>query len=307
MKQGAGRFTAVFGLAIALADLRPLCCSHLHNTDGVRVTDAAAHALRGVEVDVWFVGIRIAQDADACAVVDDVTALEIPESNRDCVSNHARHVFVDLDRIAEKRGRLARREIALPDEVPVAVFQLHDFSGRAAVHQPDRAVPIGRGKFIDQLKQFILRDRCGRCQRLHLNSAARMLVLVGAAGHVGEEAERLVDAIAGDEGRSLLTGELVSQFRAEPIGYVEICVIEKLLRNSRICVNLAMAEWNRRKLRGSSFRARGSFTHPAGTPCLVVPDRRVGANGSGDNLGDAAQLRLLSGRPFGVSAPASTD
>src|SRR5690606_30117712 len=76
----------------------------LEKLERLEVDHAAADALGRVKQDVGLRGERIAQDADADAVDDQIGAAKVSEGDGELAGLDRRHVVVGVDRLAEDGG-----------------------------------------------------------------------------------------------------------------------------------------------------------------------------------------------------------
>src|SRR5690606_41957068 len=72
-----------------------------------------ADTLGGVEVDERLVGVGVAQNPNAEAVHDEVSAAEVAEGNRERVGTDRGHVVVVVDRLAQDGGHTDRKSTRL--------------------------------------------------------------------------------------------------------------------------------------------------------------------------------------------------
>jgi hypothetical protein len=119
---------------------------------------------------------------------------------------------------------------------------------------------------------------------------------VGGAGREGQEAIRLVRAVAGHEGDAFLIGELGLDVVGNELLDVDLRVVEKPLRGGRVGVNLARREGQRAEGRRRRLGTGRSLTDPAGTHAARV--EQLGEAGRGDVLHrrDLPHLRKITRR-----------
>jgi hypothetical protein len=97
--------------------------------DRVRVGDPAADALEGVEQHVRLAGERVADEAQAQTIDDDIARAPIAESHGICAGGNGGHVLIELDGPAEHARRRACGHAVSPDVIAIRILQLVDRVG----------------------------------------------------------------------------------------------------------------------------------------------------------------------------------
>ncbi len=196
-----------------------------------------------------------------------------------------------------QRGLLARTLRRLPDVAAVGVLELADRGLRGAVHDEVRVGAVACLHGECQVDQLVGRARgregAGGTCRDEAEVAPRPRGV--GDGRVGEEALRLVDAVAGDEGGAFLLGEGVAHLLGDPLVDVDGAVVEECRRRRRHGIELHGRERQRIERRRRRLRTRGRLADPAGAEpvhrerLLVDGARDLRVAGDGADRRDGAE------------------
>src|SRR5690606_4205373 len=129
----------------------------LEELDRVEITGTTTNALVHVEDDLALLSDFIAGDAHALAVNDHIALVEITESNWKVVCGDIRHVFIDLDALAEKRMIDTFNEVAsgCPEIAAVLILDLAKANGGIAVHEEYSTGLVRLAQRCNELDQSI--------------------------------------------------------------------------------------------------------------------------------------------------------
>src|SRR5690606_12783838 len=109
------------------------------------------------------VGVRIAKDADAEAVNDQIATVEVTEGNRKVASANSRHIVVVVDGLAQDGGNTSSGSRGSPEEVAIGVLELPYGAHDGIAHQPRCVVPVAGLERIVEVDESIRFADGGRC------------------------------------------------------------------------------------------------------------------------------------------------